>query len=155
MNSAFKVIDWIYRKLGLSRLKVPRFLDNRVVRIAFLLLFIASMVLNMKLGLKLNILLYLILFSVLLTLLFEEVFWHRRLCPFGTILSLSSRKAPFALRIDQDACIKCGKCQGVCPSSSIETLGNGKRTNIGHECLLCGNCIDVCPPSVCATGWSS
>ncbi len=153
MNTAFRAIDWVYRKLGISRMKAPKFLSNRVVRIGVLVLFIASMVLNMRFGLKLNMLLYVTIFAILLTLLFEEVFWHRNLCPLGTILSVSSRKARYALRIDEEECIECGKCQKVCPTDSIVTLENGKRRNVGHECLLCGNCIDACPVSVCKMEW--
>ncbi len=154
MNTPFRAIDWLYRKLGITRLKAPKFLSNRFVRIGFLVLFVVSMILNIRLSLKLNILLYVAIFSVLLTLLFEEAFWHRHLCPFGTILSISSRKARYALRIEEDACIECGKCQKVCPSTSIVTLENGKRRNFGHECLLCANCIDACPVSVCQFEWN-
>jgi polyferredoxin len=149
MNTAFRGINWIYGKLKISRLKTPKFLRNDVLRIALLVLFIASMIVIKMMNLKLNMLLYLTLFAILLTLFFEEEFWHRRLCPFGMILSLTSRKSRLSMDIDEQACISCGKCQKVCPTSSIVTLENKKRRNTSHECLLCGRCIDVCPTSIC------
>ncbi|MCK5736503.1 MAG: 4Fe-4S dicluster domain-containing protein, partial [Spirochaetaceae bacterium] len=108
-----------------------------------------------RMGIKFNVLLYLTGFSVLLTLIFQEVFWHRHLCPFGTILSFTSRKALYSLKINEEGCIECGKCQEVCPSESILTLENGKRKNLSNECLHCVKCINVCPVSVCNYEWKS
>ncbi|MCD6343412.1 MAG: 4Fe-4S binding protein [Spirochaetaceae bacterium] len=153
MNTSFKIIDSVYRKLGIKRLKAPEFLSNRFVRIGVLVLFVAAMVLFKRFGIKLNALLYLTIFSVLLTLIFQETFWHRHLCPFGTILSFTSRKALYSMKINEEECIECGKCQEVCPTGSILTLENGKRRNTSHECLLCGKCTEVCPVSVCQLEW--
>ena len=149
MNTAFRGINWIYGKLKISRLKTPKFLRNNILRTVMLILFVASMIIIKKMNLKLNILLYITLFAILLTLLFEEEFWHRRLCPFGTILKSTSRKSRLTMNIDEQTCIACGKCQKVCPTSSIVTLENKKRKNTSHECLLCGKCIEACPTSVC------
>jgi len=153
MNTSFKIIDRVYRKLGIKRLKAPGFLSNRFVRIAFLVVFVVAMVLLKRLGIKLNVLLYLTLFSILVTLIFQETFWHRHLCPLGTILSFTSRKALYSMKINEDDCIECGKCQTVCPTGSIITLENSKRRNTANECLLCGNCTEVCPVSVCNLEW--
>ena len=149
MGTLFRPIGWIYRKLGIRRLKTPGIVRKPWVRVAFLVLFVAVMVATKVLGIKVNALLYLILLSVALTLFFEEEMWHRYLCPFGTILSLSSRFAGRGMAIDEKACISCGKCQKVCPSQSIVTLENGKRANVAKECLLCYKCQDVCPVDVC------
>ena len=45
--------------------------------------------------------------------------------------------------INDDGCIKCGACEGTCPTSAIELT----PTTIIH-CDLCGGepkCADVCP----------
>ena len=149
MNTIFRFIDVLYKKLKIQRFTAPAILKNNTVRIAFLLLFIAGMVIVKITGLHINLLLYIILFSVLITLFINEEFWHRYLCPFGTILSFTSRKSGHSLTIDEEACISCGKCQKVCPSQSIATLENTKRRNQANECLLCFQCVDACPQDVC------
>jgi polyferredoxin len=149
MNTSFRLIGWIYKKLKIKRFKTPGFLKNNVFRIILLVLFIASMVIMKRMKVKVDMILYITVFAIFLTLIFEENMWHRRLCPFGTILSITSRKARYHLEINEEDCISCGKCQSVCPSDSIITLENKKRRNMNHECLLCGKCIDVCPKSVC------
>ncbi|MBI9109231.1 MAG: 4Fe-4S binding protein [Spirochaetales bacterium] len=149
MNTAFRFIGWLYKKIGIKRIKTPRFLRSNVSRIILVLLFAGSMIVTKKMGLKIDMILYITAFAVFLTLIFEENMWHRHLCPFGTILSITSRKSKYRLNINEDGCISCGKCQIVCPSNSIITLDNKKRWNLKHECLLCGQCIDACPKSVC------
>ena len=149
MNTIFRVINFIYGKLKIKRLKTPKILNNKVFRLIFLILLFGSMITIKILGFDFNMLLYIILFSVILTLIFQEEFWHRHLCPFGTILSLTSKKAKLKLSINEDDCIACGKCQKVCPTLSIITLENKKRRNINNECLLCLQCVDACPADVC------
>ncbi len=152
MNTLFRPIDWIYRKLKIKRLPSPKVLSHPAVRYILLILFIAAMVATRMLHIKVNILLYIVGFSILVTLIFEEEFWHRRLCPFGTILSLTSRKAGVSMKIDESGCISCGICQKKCPAGSIQTREDGKRYNLGHECLQCYQCIDPCPRDVCSIG---
>ena len=149
MGTLFRPIGWMYKKLGIKRIKTPTFFKKPWIRIVFLILFIAAMVLTKVLKLKVNILPYMIAFSVVLTLFFAEDLWHQHLCPFGTILSISSRFSKKGITIDENACIACGKCQKVCPSQSIVTLESKKRENRANECLLCYKCQDVCPPNTC------
>lgn len=148
MHTLFKPINLLYRKLKIKRFKTPKFLQNNIVRIFFVLIFIVTMILTKTLNLKVNILLFITLFSVVTVLIFEEEFWHRSICPFGTILSITSKKSLLSITINEDNCISCGKCQKVCPTSSIITLESKKRRNNKSECLVCGKCIDVCPVSV-------
>ena len=149
MNTLFRPINWLYSKLKIKKIKTPRFLKWKGFRIIILVLFVVSMFLIKRMGLKINMILYMTAFAVFLNLFFEENLWHRYLCPFGTILSVTSRPAHYKMEIDEDGCISCGKCQKVCPADSIITLENGKRQNVQNECILCGKCVDVCPKSVC------
>ncbi|MEA1911211.1 MAG: 4Fe-4S dicluster domain-containing protein, partial [Spirochaetota bacterium] len=110
--------------------------------------FIAAMVLTMKFKIKVNLILYVTIISVVLTLIFEESFWHSNVCPYGTILSLSSRPAKFSVKIDEEKCTSCGLCQKVCPSDSIVTLENKKRRITKNSCLTCFKCQEVCPVNV-------
>ncbi len=145
MNTIFRPINWLYSKLGINRLKTPAFFKHRVIRYIFLIIVISSMILSVKFKLKANILLYVTIASIFVTLIFEESFWHNNICPYGTILSLSSKPAKFSVKIDNESCIACGLCQKVCPVESIETLDTKKRKVIKNDCIDCFKCQEVCP----------
>jgi dihydropyrimidine dehydrogenase (NAD+) subunit PreA len=59
-------------------------------------------------------------------------------------------------QIDQDACIKCGRCHIACEDTShqaITAMVDGIRhfEVIEEECVACNLCIDVCPVENCIT----
>ena len=150
MNTLFRPINWLYGKLGIKRLKTPAFFKFKAVRYIILILILTSMVLTMKFKLKVNLLLYVTIASVAVTLIFEESFWHNHVCPYGTILSLSSRPAKLSVKIDEEKCTACGLCQKVCPAEAITTLDNKKRQITTNSCLTCFKCQEVCPSDAIA-----
>lgn len=145
MNTIFRPITWLRSKLGIRPLKTPRFMTNPAVRVIFLVLFVASMLLAKRLKEELPLPALITGLSVLVVLFFEEALWHNAMCPYGTILSLSSRMAPKHYRVEDKACISCGKCQKVCPVYVIDTLESGKRSIRKSDCLACGACAEACP----------
>lgn len=59
-------------------------------------------------------------------------------------------------RIDQDLCIKCGRCHIACEDTShqaITSMVNGVRhfEVIDEECVGCNLCVNVCPVENCIT----
>jgi dihydropyrimidine dehydrogenase (NAD+) subunit PreA len=59
-------------------------------------------------------------------------------------------------RIDQDACIKCGRCHIACEDTShqaITSMVDGVRhfEVIDEECVGCNLCVNVCPVEGCIT----
>jgi dihydropyrimidine dehydrogenase (NAD+) subunit PreA len=59
-------------------------------------------------------------------------------------------------RIDQDLCIKCGRCHIVCEDTSHQAITqtvNGERRFevIDEECVGCNLCVSVCPVDGCIT----
>jgi dihydropyrimidine dehydrogenase (NAD+) subunit PreA len=59
-------------------------------------------------------------------------------------------------RIDQDACIKCGRCHIACEDTShqaITSMVDGVRhfEVIEAECVGCNLCVNVCPVDNCIT----
>ncbi len=59
-------------------------------------------------------------------------------------------------RIDQDLCIKCGRCHVVCEDTSHQAITasvNGTRhfEVIDEECVGCNLCVTVCPVENCIT----
>ena len=56
--------------------------------------------------------------------------------------------------IDQDACIKCGRCFAACEDTShqaIEMSEDRVFTVKDEECVACNLCINVCPVENCIT----
>jgi dihydropyrimidine dehydrogenase (NAD+) subunit PreA len=59
-------------------------------------------------------------------------------------------------QIDQDACIKCGRCYAACEDTSHQAISkekDGKRhfEVIDAECVACNLCVEVCPVPACIT----
>jgi dihydropyrimidine dehydrogenase (NAD+) subunit PreA len=59
-------------------------------------------------------------------------------------------------RIDQDACIKCGRCHIACEDTSHQAITqfvNGVRhfEVMEEECVGCNLCVNVCPVENCIT----
>ena len=57
-------------------------------------------------------------------------------------------------RIDQDACIKCGRCFAACEDTSHQAISMSEDRTfevIDAECVACNLCVDVCPVENCIT----
>ena len=47
--------------------------------------------------------------------------------------------------VDQDQCIGCGACTGVCPVSALTLNDEGKSQCNEDVCNDCGTCMGTCP----------
>ena len=57
-------------------------------------------------------------------------------------------------RIDQDACIKCGRCYAACEDTSHQAISMSADRVFevqDDECVACNLCVDVCPVENCIT----
>ena len=57
-------------------------------------------------------------------------------------------------RIDQDLCIKCGRCYAACEDTSHQAIAMGPGRTfavIDAECVACNLCVNVCPVDDCIT----
>ena len=55
-------------------------------------------------------------------------------------------------KIDQDACIKCGRCYAACEDTSHQAIWMkpGRVFEVNDaECVACNLCVDVCPVESC------
>lgn len=54
------------------------------------------------------------------------------------------------ISINNDTCIRCGKCQRVCPAF-IPVIEQDAVPSLRHPevCIGCGHCVDVCPTGAC------
>ena len=57
-------------------------------------------------------------------------------------------------RIDQDACIKCGRCFAACEDTSHQAISMSEDRVfevLDNECVACNLCVNVCPVDNCIT----
>lgn len=47
------------------------------------------------------------------------------------------------LRVDEDRCIGCGKCEKLCPMNNIKVVA--KKIVQNNQCTMCYRCINNCP----------
>lgn len=47
------------------------------------------------------------------------------------------------LRVEEDKCIGCGKCEKLCPMNNIKIVG--KKAVQNNRCTMCYRCINNCP----------
>ena len=91
---------------------------------------------------------YLVGFIVLIISLLGSVvydrFFCKYLCPAGALYSAVGKASPYAVRVDQNTCIQCGKCNRACPMNvDVMNAKNGRVTSM--ECINCNECVAVCP----------
>ena len=76
----------------------------------------------------------------------------RWICPLGALWSPFNPVSSFRLGVDQDRCIRCNRCQEVCPVD-IRIYEN---TSSG-ACIRCLACVSECPVAciqVASPGWT-
>lgn len=144
INTVFKWITWAKKKLHIDRLKTPKFLKNKWVRILAFAIFAMVFAFIMIAKAKIPVLPALFLIGVLITLFFPEELWHRYLCPYGSMLRLSSSRTKHTMVVDEDTCNNCGICKKVCPGVAIEKEAKSHKILKG-DCLVCMECVAACP----------
>jgi len=145
MHTGFSLTGWLRKKLGLRWEPTPRAKGWKWVRSLVALAFLALLVIIRVQKIPFNAFGWITVAGLLFSLLLGENLWHRVFCPFGTFLRVFSRRGFFSARVLPEACVGCGACQKVCPSSAIKGQGLEKRQVTANECLVCTRCQDVCP----------
>lgn len=143
INIALIGVTWLKEKLNIKSLSMPKFLSKPRIRYLTFSLFIALFIFTVVTGKKLPVLPVLFAIGILTTFIYPEELWHRYLCPYGTILNLSSSKAKYGMQIEEALCNNCGACRRVCPARAVI------KTEIKHkiqkpDCLLCMKCEINC-----------
>jgi len=145
MGTLLRFQSWIYDKFNLTRKKVSsRFILNSF-RVILILGFLAGMIAVRRFGYRLNIILILVGGALVISFFFEESLWHR-ICPHGTVLSISNKFAKYRMEISEDDCTGCGLCEQACPNDIIYQVEDSKVREIdSKECLVCFECQKACP----------
>jgi polyferredoxin len=142
INTAIQTISYIKKKLEVKDMKYPKFLAYKVTRVIFLIGFIAIFIIVIKTGRKLPVLPVLFVFGVVLSIFFHQELWHRYLCPYGTILNISSKTANTKMVVDEDKCNNCSICKRVCKGHAVEK--KEKHYIKQNDCLVCFECERNC-----------
>ncbi len=64
---------------------------------------------------------------------------------FGQRLNFGHKTKNYSdkLRVDEDRCIGCGKCEKLCPMNNIKVVA--KKIVQNNQCTMCYRCINNCP----------
>jgi polyferredoxin len=93
-----------------------------------------------------SILITFVLYGPVLLYFFGWHAWCRYLCPIGALLKIFNRIGIGKVRLVNEKCNGCGKCNRVC-EMQVDVLGNlrdhGQITS--SDCIRCLKCIDGCP----------
>lgn len=98
-----------------------------------------------------GLLFYWKIFILVAVVLLSIVIWRpfcRYLCPLGAIYGLMNPVSLYRLRMNQDLCIHCGKCNRSCNMA----LEPEHRQNEA-ECVRCGDCVKACPTGALTMGF--
>ena len=77
---------------------------------------------------------------------FVRDLWCRYLCPYGALLGIVGRLAPFKVTRDPASCTDCGKCTKVCPAR-LRVHAMARVASV--ECTSCQDCVVACPVKGC------
>lgn len=65
-------------------------------------------------------------------------------------VSLASRE----ILIDEDSCVDCGLCTGVCPTEALTLAADTfKLKFVRSRCIVCEQCIPTCPVQAISTNF--
>jgi len=95
-----------------------------------------------------------LLFDLIAALLIWAFFTGRGYCfycPLGTVTALLGWAAGQQIKTDLTECIKCSKCNQVCPMAiDILSCAREAKPVINLNCVGCGHCVDSCPQETLA-----
>lgn len=89
-----------------------------------------------------------VLAAILVSSMFVSRPFCRYLCPLGAFYSIFNKFGFYQMKLDENACIGCGRCERACPMAVEVT----KDIN-GPECIRCGKCKAVCPTKAISSGF--
>lgn len=145
INTLIRPVNFIKRKLGIGKKEVPKVFKSEKIRWIGFGLFLIGLgytIYTIKLGKKFPLPLIIIPLGLLTTLFINEKTWHRYLCPWGVLFSLTGRFSKF--KLEPKKCTVCSLCKRNCPADAIYMDESSAVIDSTH-CLLCFECQEKCP----------
>ena len=91
--------------------------------------------------------------GILLTCVISSIMIYRPfckyICPLGALYGLFNPVSFYRFKINEDKCIKCGKCQKAC-DMDIKVWEKPNST----ECIRCGKCLEACSEDAITSIWA-
>lgn len=96
------------------------------------------------------------LFSLKLTILIITIigcilsyrFFCKTLCPLAVIYGLLNKISFYHLSVNEDQCVRCGKCAKTC-KMNVDPVKSPNSV----ECIRCGECAEICPTNAISLGF--
>jgi len=98
-----------------------------------------------------SILITLVVYGPVLIYIFGRRAWCRYLCPIGALLKIFSSVSLGKVRLVNDECSGCGKCNRSC-DMQVDVMGELKDYGEVRslDCIRCLKCTDACPQEAIA-----
>jgi Pyruvate/2-oxoacid:ferredoxin oxidoreductase delta subunit len=143
VNTVNGLFEFLFKLLGIKKRRAPQFLQRSLSRIICLTVFLCFFTFSLIFGKRLQLFLIITYLGALVSAIFVSSFWCNYLCPWGTILKITSKFSAFKWMIKKDKCIKCGVCSLNCTSGSIRISDEIQSIEF-TKCLQCMQCIRNC-----------
>jgi ferredoxin-type protein NapH len=146
INTLIRPVNWIKKKLGIKDKPISQILKSEKPRWIVFIMFLVGLgytIYTITQGRKFPLPLIIIPLGLITTLFISEKAWHRYLCPWGVLFSLTARFSKYGMK--QDKCTKCSLCAKNCPGDAI-VIDKQKGAVVDRKnCLLCFECKSTCP----------
>lgn len=144
IHAPIKLVTKLRKKLNLRDVKIPEKFYHGALRYGMLLLFAGLLFVLAKGKVGVPAIVFLVVLGPLISLFLPARFFHEVLCPFGTILHLSSAPARKALAFAPGV-KACEQVAASCPVSAIDPSPCFIRK---RDCVLCLNCVSKAAPGM-------
>ncbi|KZL92648.1 4Fe-4S binding protein [Clostridium magnum] len=153
INTLIRSVNWIKKKLKIKNKPVPGILKSEKPRWAAFIFFLIGLgytIYTITQGRKFPLPLIIIPLGLFTTFFISENAWHRYLCPWGVLFSLTARFSKFG--ISPSKCSSCSTCAKNCPADAITFEKKKSATVTATHCLLCFQCKTTCPINTMSYG---
>ncbi len=145
-HTLMRPVEWLTQRMGWKRRDVPKWAFSPVLKYSIIAGTVILMIMTITGVLKLPLVVLLVPFALGFTFFYHSSLWHRFLCPFGILLSLTARFAPLRVRVNSGSCTSCTLCTQVCPAAGVNIPAKKEPAAIDSRyCLECFLCEGACP----------